>query len=142
MADGNMHGIIYRHIGRTGLGWIDGQKSPVFRRGKSGNPSPRANKASLVVGFGVKAFCCISGTIHLCTSDIMDRSMIYDIRVLQDTFWYQKKLKITLKIFLFSNFITSYQKTMTFTSGLFVVKSFVAVCFDNSCEQCARIHTN
>jgi len=39
--DGNMHGIIglYRHIGRTGLGWIDGQKSPVFRRGKSGNPS-------------------------------------------------------------------------------------------------------
>ena len=34
-----MHGIIYRHIGRTGLGWIDGQKSPVFRRGKSGNPS-------------------------------------------------------------------------------------------------------
>jgi len=33
-----MHGIIYRHIGRTGLGWIDGQKSPVFRRGKSGNP--------------------------------------------------------------------------------------------------------
>jgi len=37
--DGNMHGIIYRHIGRTGLGWIDEQKSPVFRRGKSGNPS-------------------------------------------------------------------------------------------------------
>ena len=36
--DGNMHGIIYRHIGRTGLGWIDGQKSPVFPRGKSGNP--------------------------------------------------------------------------------------------------------
>jgi len=35
--DGNVHGIIYRHIGRTGLGWIDGQKSPVFRRGKSGN---------------------------------------------------------------------------------------------------------
>jgi len=34
-----MHGIIYRHIGRTGLGWIDGQKSPVFRRGKSGNPT-------------------------------------------------------------------------------------------------------
>ena len=33
-----MHGIIYRHIGRTGLRWIDGQKSPVFRRGKSGNP--------------------------------------------------------------------------------------------------------
>ena len=33
-----MHGIIYRHIGRTGLGWIDGQKSPVFRRGKPGNP--------------------------------------------------------------------------------------------------------
>ena len=24
--DSNMHGIIYRHIGRTGLGWIDGQK--------------------------------------------------------------------------------------------------------------------
>ena len=37
--DGNMHGIIYRHIRRTGLGWIDGQKSPVFRRGKSGNPT-------------------------------------------------------------------------------------------------------
>jgi len=37
--DGNMHGIIYRHIGRAGLGWVDGQKSPVFRRGKSGNPS-------------------------------------------------------------------------------------------------------
>jgi len=37
--DGNMHGIIYRHIGRTGIGWIDGQKSPVIRRGKSGNPS-------------------------------------------------------------------------------------------------------
>jgi len=37
--DGNMHGFIHRHIGRTGLGWIDGQKSPVFRRGKSGNPS-------------------------------------------------------------------------------------------------------
>ena len=34
-----MHGIIYRHIGRTGLERIDGQKSPVFRRGKSGNPS-------------------------------------------------------------------------------------------------------
>ena len=29
--DGNIHGIIYRHIGRTGLEWIDGQKSPVFR---------------------------------------------------------------------------------------------------------------
>jgi len=29
---------IYRRIERTGLGWIDGQKSPVFRRGKSGNP--------------------------------------------------------------------------------------------------------
>jgi len=37
--DGNMHEIIYRHIGRTGLERIDGQKSPVFRRGKSGNPS-------------------------------------------------------------------------------------------------------
>jgi len=37
--DGNMHGIIYRHIGRTGLERIDGQKSPVFRREKSGNPS-------------------------------------------------------------------------------------------------------
>ena len=37
--DGNMHGIIYRHIGRTGLGWIDRQKSPVFRRGKSDSPS-------------------------------------------------------------------------------------------------------
>jgi len=39
--DGNMHGIIYRHIGRTGLGWIGRQKSPVFRRGKSGHPSVR-----------------------------------------------------------------------------------------------------
>ena len=38
-SDSNRHGIIYRHIGRTGLGWIDGQKSPVFRRGKSGNPT-------------------------------------------------------------------------------------------------------
>jgi len=38
-----MHGIIYRHIGRTGLGWIDGQKYPVFRRGKSGSPSPNHN---------------------------------------------------------------------------------------------------
>ena len=28
---------IYRHIGRIGLGWIDEQKSPIFRRGKSGN---------------------------------------------------------------------------------------------------------
>ena len=39
-----MHGIIiYRHIGRTGLGWTDGQKSPVFRlSGKSGNPTYRA----------------------------------------------------------------------------------------------------
>jgi len=37
--DGNMHGIIYRHIGRTGLGWIDRQKSPVFRPGKSDSPS-------------------------------------------------------------------------------------------------------
>ena len=64
-------------------------------------------------GVWVKAFCCISGTIHLCTSDM--------------TPMYQTKLKITLKIFLFSNFITSYQQTMTFTSGLFVVKSFVAV---------------
>ena len=36
-----MHGIMYRHIGRTGLGWIDRQKSPVFRRGKSGHPSVR-----------------------------------------------------------------------------------------------------
>ena len=27
------------YIGRTRLGWIDGQKSPVFRRGKSGNPT-------------------------------------------------------------------------------------------------------
>ena len=41
--DGNMHGIIYRHIGRTGLGWIDGQKYPVFRRGKSGNPTTGAD---------------------------------------------------------------------------------------------------
>jgi len=32
-----MHGIIYQHIGQTGLGWIDRQQSPVFRRGKSGN---------------------------------------------------------------------------------------------------------
>jgi len=32
-----MHGIIYRHIGRTGSS-RDGQKSAVFRRGKSGNP--------------------------------------------------------------------------------------------------------
>jgi len=83
---------------------------------------------------GMKAFCCISGTIHLCTSDIMDRSMIYDIQVLQDTFWY-KKTQNTAENILFSNFMTSYQQTMTFTSGLFVVKSFVAVCFDNSCEQ-------
>jgi len=30
---------IHRPIGRTGLGWIDGQKSPVFRRGKFGNPT-------------------------------------------------------------------------------------------------------
>ena len=37
--DCNMHGIIYRHVGWTGLGWIDGQKSPVFLRGKSGSPS-------------------------------------------------------------------------------------------------------
>jgi len=36
---GKMRGIIYGHIGRTGLGWIDGQKSPVFRRGKSGSPN-------------------------------------------------------------------------------------------------------
>ena len=35
--DGNMHRIIYRHTGRTGLGRIDGKKYPVFRRGKSGN---------------------------------------------------------------------------------------------------------
>ena len=27
---GNMHGIIYRHIGWTGLGWIDGQNLPYF----------------------------------------------------------------------------------------------------------------
>ena len=26
---------LYRHDGWAGLGWIDGQKSPVFRRGKS-----------------------------------------------------------------------------------------------------------
>jgi len=38
-SHGNMHGIIYRHIGQTGLGWIDGRKSPVFRRGKYGNPN-------------------------------------------------------------------------------------------------------
>ena len=39
--DGNMHRIIglYRHIGRTGLGRIDGQKSPVFRRRISGKPN-------------------------------------------------------------------------------------------------------
>ena len=37
--DGKMRGIIYGHIGQTGLGWIDGQKSPVFRRGKSGSPN-------------------------------------------------------------------------------------------------------
>jgi len=42
--DGNMHGIIYRHIGRTGLGWINGQKSPAFRRGKSGSPSVLCSK--------------------------------------------------------------------------------------------------
>jgi len=51
--------------------------------------------------------------------------MIYDIQVLQDTFWY-KKIQNTAENILFSNFITSYQQTMTFTSGLFVVKSFVA----------------
>ena len=138
MADGNMHGIIYRHIGRTGLGWIDGQKSPVFRRGKSGNPSPRANKASLVVGFGVKAFCCISGTIHKYYAQVAQVTLwMYDLRYSSVTrhILVRKKIKITLKIFLFSNFITSYQQTMTFTSGLFVVKSFVAVCFDNLCEQ-------
>jgi len=39
----------------------------------------------------------------------MDRNMIDDIRVLQDTFWYPKK--VTLKIFLFGNFITYYQQT-------------------------------
>ena len=33
-----MHGIIYRHVGWTGLGWIDGQKSPVFRREKPDSP--------------------------------------------------------------------------------------------------------
>ena len=44
--DGNMHGIIYRHIGRTGLGWIDGQNSPVFRRGKSGNPKWEVSRQS------------------------------------------------------------------------------------------------
>jgi len=33
-----MHWIIYRHVGWTGLGWIDGQKSPVFRRGKPDSP--------------------------------------------------------------------------------------------------------
>ena len=36
-VSGRQHAIIYRHIGRTGLGWIDGQKSPVFCRRKSGN---------------------------------------------------------------------------------------------------------
>jgi len=54
----------------------------------------------------------------------MDRgSMIYDIRVLQDTFWYQKKLKITLKIFLFSNFIilsTNYDVYFRFIRGKIV----------------------
>ena len=30
---------IWTHYISTGLGWIDGQKSPVFRRGKSGNSS-------------------------------------------------------------------------------------------------------
>ena len=90
----------------------------------------------------MKAFCCISGTIHLCTSDIMDRSMIYDIRVLQDTLWYQKNS--TLKIFLFSNFITSYQQTMTFTSGLFVVESFwqcVLTIRANSEHECTRTNS-
>jgi len=52
--DGNMHGIIYRHNGRTGLGWIDGKKSLVFRRGKSGNPS-------LLPKFGDR--------LHLCFTD-------------------------------------------------------------------------
>jgi len=46
-------------------------------------PSGSRGKASLVMRSGVKAFCCISGTIHLCTNDIMDRSMVYGIRVLQ-----------------------------------------------------------
>jgi len=49
----NMHGIIYRHIGRTGLGWIDGQKSPVFRRGKSGNPSVELHSLFKVYYSGV-----------------------------------------------------------------------------------------
>jgi len=49
--DGNMHGIIYRHIGRTGLGWIDGQKSRVFRRGKSGNSRCRLTLCSHVIIF-------------------------------------------------------------------------------------------
>ena len=98
MADGNMLGIIYRHIGRTGLRWIDGQKSPVFRLGKSGNPSPGAKL--LVMGFGVKAFCCISGTIHLCTSDIMDRSMIYDIQYCKTYFGTKKTQNNAENIFI------------------------------------------
>jgi len=48
-----MHGIIYRHIGRTGLGWIDGQKSPVFRRGKSGNPTISRQKFEKFYGEGL-----------------------------------------------------------------------------------------
>ena len=42
--DGNVHGIIYRHIGWTGLAWIDEHKSPVFHCGKSGNPILHARR--------------------------------------------------------------------------------------------------
>jgi len=70
----------------------------------------------------VRPSVCLGHKPVLCRNDWTNRAGI----------WYGG---FKNQIFLFSNFIASYQQTMTFTSGLFVVKSFVAVCFDNSCEQ-------
>jgi len=67
-----MHGIrsIYRHIGRTGLGWIDGQKSAVFRRGKSGNPTLKPLQPADVPFGGYKTKAKDLGGIYFAAKSI------------------------------------------------------------------------
>jgi len=76
-------------------------------------PSGSRGKASLVMGSVVKAFCCISGTmtdieehatsvfVVVSSAWAMSTINLYvgDMTPIKDTFWYQTKLKITLKIF-------------------------------------------
>ena len=73
-----MHGIIglYRHIGRTGLGWIDEQKSPVFRRGKSGNPTSGSIRADSWPGIGASLTVTVSRRCREARSCVLAKSHI------------------------------------------------------------------